>query len=708
MLRSLLALIVLGLAASNFAATELYVSPSGSDTNNGLSPDNQGNNVGPFRNPDRALAYLRYLRRNGGVSHPVTIYLRGGVYRLPNGFEVAGEDSGEPGQPMTIRNFPGETPYLRGSNAIDNWHPLSDPIATGLIPFAAQSHVFESDLTELGVGDLGAFANRGVPNLFRDGVAALYDKQRPLPLAGYPDAGKGWLHTTAQGADYVEEPSLAARVTAWGGFLPDGMVQGYLGSNSSDCTLMIASANPATGRINFTGSSHYGYMPNARFRVKNILAELDAPGEYFIDRARKKLFYYPINKVAPMEAELATSPRTVLRVIQVHDVKFQGLVLEQAWRNGIEVPTATNVEFYGCTMRNMGGMGAYTRIPGMKFQSCDVYNVGTVGLYVIGGDRPTLTSGHCEVDNCHIFNFAQTDLTHSPGIKIEGVGAKVTRSSIHDCQHSGLYVEGNEHLVEGNDFWNLLTATTDAGAVLLNRDWTQCGNVIRHNRFRNIYDHYRNAINSRRSDTWCIFLDDCLSGTLIEDNIFINVGAAFQLGGGRKNVFAHNVIYNQNYKNPYAESFIPTGWSGDSRLLTPESYPGLWENLNARLVAMPYQNATWAAHYQWLPNILNDEPRVAKYNQVKNNVYVGPLRTDLQIGLRGWFNLNLEADIYNFGVLNNVVGTTNQGLRNPQAGDFSVVPGSLAARQGFHGISSANIGLYNDQFRKGQFVHQRP
>ncbi|MBL8049192.1 MAG: right-handed parallel beta-helix repeat-containing protein [Chthonomonas sp.] len=633
--------------------------------------------------------------------------MRGGVYRLPTGIEYEGEDGAPAGETVTIRNYAKEIPYIRGSIEVNNFVPLSDPIASALIPSEAHQYVKQANLLELGTIDLGTLVNRGIPTLWKDGAAALYDRQQPCQMAGYPNAGEPMLQSDSQGANFVQNNALASRIAGWG-VLTDAFVHGYLGNDFADAMLKILLANPINGRIDLANASYYGYMPGARFRVENVLAELDSPGEYYIDRARGLVFYYPISRTGDIQCELSVSNRTMVRVLTPSNLHFEGLVVEQGWRHAFEVINSPNTVIRGCTLRNFGNMGAFVRSPGNQILSSDVYNVGSVGVYVIGGTRSTLTRGDLKVDNCRIWNFGQGDWSYSPGIKVEGVGQTITRNSISDGRHYGVFVEGNDHLVEGNDFYNLATDTLDSGALAFNRDWTHRGNVVRRNRFRNIYDRHRNAINDRRSDTWGIYLDDCISGMLIEQNIFVNVGSAWVIGGGRDNVIRNNVINNLRFKNPYITDPMVNSWHCDSRLLTPNSYPGLWESLNTRLANMPYQNALWTSRYPTLANILNDSPREAKNNSVTKNVYFGQVFEDPDTFETIWYSMNLEANAGMFGIADNFYGKTNPGFRNPEAGNYNVVPFSKAARAGLTTVNTSLIGPYNDEWREGRTIHPLP
>lgn len=78
--------------------TIYYVSPTGSD-----------NQTGAIERPFASLQHAHDLAQPGD-----TIYLRGGVYALSTGIQLTRD--GTSGAPITIANYPGETPILDGSH----------------------------------------------------------------------------------------------------------------------------------------------------------------------------------------------------------------------------------------------------------------------------------------------------------------------------------------------------------------------------------------------------------------------------------------------------------------------------------------------------------------------------------------------------------------------------------------------------------------
>jgi hypothetical protein len=383
---------------------------------------------------------------------------------------------------------------------------------------------------------------------------------------------------------------------------------------------------------------------------------------------------------------------------------LQGLVFEQCRRNALEIISSPNVNVVGCTIRNMGATAAYVRSTGVKFQSCDIYNIAGAGITITAGDRVTLTSGNARVINCHFYNTGMTDYCFSPSLKMEGVGSIISGNSFHDNRHITLYFDGNDHQITNNTFTDCVTDTLDCGALYAGRDWTARGNYIANNSFNNIYDRLIGTVNiAHHSETWAVYLDDCQSGTTVIGNIFTNVSSAAQIGGGRDNRFENNIIYNLGFPNSFVGEGLPSGFHVDSKLLTP-GWDSTWNSLNQRLLAVPYNGPIYSARYPHLANILQDEPRKAKYNSVKRNIYVGPLNFGFGINW-SWFTHNDEVTWDMLGMENNVFGPEDPGFVNAARRDFRISAGTPASQIGFTPINPKTMGLFIDYYRKGLLIH---
>lgn len=99
-------LILFAIASVNAFATNYYVSPNGNDSNDGLSI---------------STSFLTIERSTYAVAAGDTVFIRNGIYTkiYPESLIVFMTISGTAGNPITFRNYPGETPILQLNET--NW-----------------------------------------------------------------------------------------------------------------------------------------------------------------------------------------------------------------------------------------------------------------------------------------------------------------------------------------------------------------------------------------------------------------------------------------------------------------------------------------------------------------------------------------------------------------------------------------------------------
>lgn len=95
-----------------------YVSPDGNDSWTGNNIDK------PFATIQKARNVIRIMKKQGGLTKPVTVYLRGGIYRLSEPIIFTPEDSGTELCPVIYTAYSGEEPVIIGDR-LDNGLYLS-------------------------------------------------------------------------------------------------------------------------------------------------------------------------------------------------------------------------------------------------------------------------------------------------------------------------------------------------------------------------------------------------------------------------------------------------------------------------------------------------------------------------------------------------------------------------------------------------------
>ena len=550
------------LSAVGSTATNIYVSPRGDDSADGSLER-------PFATVGRARDAVRAMKKAGAFPKGgVTVWLRGGTYRMERPLSLGTKDSGEEGAPVSYRAWKDETPVLLGGWVVPSsaWHKADDP----RIPDAAKGKVWCADVKSLGYGALDSDAPCGFHTsrpLFR--IRSLYRNGKHLPLARYPNSGfikTGKLAQERKGA-------FTAEIGDWTRWTPerapDLRALGYWKWLWADETLPVV-VDPAAKVIAFdsrpqgqarNGSFHLSEASAANmgsgelydfsvrngmpFCLLNALAALDAPGEWYFDRGSGILYVRPPEDKDPRgdKYELSSAAFTLLSVEKASHLRFEGIVFRCGRHHGVELKNVSDVAVEGCVVRDFGGNGLILK----GARNCVVHgNVfhtfGHCAMLLDGGDRRTLTESGVTVE---ANDFSDTGLamrTYTPGIWVSGCGHRIVRNVLHDIPSSAMRVGGNEHFVASNLVERVVLESDDQGAVDMWGDPTYRGNKFIHNIWRDI-GRGGEFVKCGQAG---IRFDDAISGNLVYGNRFDNCSRAnfggVQIHGGRGNVVRNNVF----------------------------------------------------------------------------------------------------------------------------------------------------------------------
>ena len=472
-------------------------------------------------------------------------------------------------------------------------------------------------------------------------------------------------------------------------------LNGYWTHDWSNHSVKAASYGAENGKndvIRLADSIPYGVMggtwgrKDRRFYVFNLLDELDAPGEWYLDRARKTLYICPPEGGLKDSDEVlvAMSGAPLFSAKNIAHVRFKGITFEYAYGDGLSI-AGTDVQVVSCRVSCCGGTGVVLRGDRNVMCSCEVVQVGRAGVSADGGDRKTLRRADSVFEDNHVHDFGVFQRTYAPGFGVNGCGITLRTNVVHDAPHSAVLYGGNEHLFEYNNVYRVLLETGDAGAYYTGRDWTTQGNVLRFN-----YTHDLGA-GGEIANTMGFYFDDCDCGDEVYGNVFHNVSRGIMVGGGREHPICNNIF-----------SRCQIGMSIDCRGMTWKHWNSTEHGgpswlLEDKAKAFDYTNGVWAARYPRLANIMNDHPREPLYNPVENNVFIdcqkevlaldrvaplarmAPISGNVVINTKGTNGMrcaSIDARIASgFTVLN---GSTNApcafGFADAANGDFSLLP----------------------------------
>ena len=581
--------------------TEFFVATDGRD-------DAPGTQAQPVATLARARDLVRAARAAGKVAADgATVWVHGGRYELAQPLEFTAADSGRLIAPVVYRAAAGEAVTLSGARTVPAFAPVTDAdVLARLVP-AARGQVVQADLKALGLTELGH------PVAVAQRLELFYDDQ-PMTLARWPNAGFAKVAGVSD-AEPMKVHGISGskrgvltyegeRPARWAAE-PELWLHGYWFWDWADSFMKVAAIDAAAKRLTLAPPEHgYGYRAGQRFYALNALCELDAPGEWYVDRARGVLYFWP--PAAGKRACVSVLPE-LLRLKGVSHLVVQGFTLEGTRGTAVVGEGGASVCVRDCTIRNVGGWAVrFSGGRGNGVSGCTIYHPGEGGVALSGGDLKTLTPCGHYVEDCEIHHFSRIARTYRPAANVSGVGVRVAHNHFHHAPHDAIQLGGNEHVIEFNEVDHVCEETGDVGAFYMGRDWTARGTIIRHNYFHDIEGPGLWGANA-------VYLDDAASGIRVVGNLFVRAGRAAFIGGGRDCLVENNVFVD-----------CPASVHVDARGLGwMTNHIEAGGTLPERLGKTPYQTPPWSELYPELLTVLTDEPGAPKYNLVRRNVSFG-------------------------------------------------------------------------------------
>jgi hypothetical protein len=590
-----LALIGFGLLllVSCRSSVEFHIAVDGKDT----SP---GTQTKPFATLERARDAIRQLKETAEYpSDGLTVWLHEGEYRIEQTFELSEQDSGSPEAPVVYRGCPGAAVSLTGGVHLDSaaFTGVKDAaVLQRFISAEARQHVLQVDLKDLGISNYGEMCERGFRRPYINPPMELFFNGEAMQLARWPNDS---VHPVGEVIDPGSVPRFGdftnrggtftydfARPEKWGR-LDNIWIGGILNKPWADIVMEAASIDVAKKEITLVNTTMYGIESSAvkdwghesrGFYFLNVLDELDRPGEWFLDRADGLLYFWPPSPINESRISITQLDDPMVVMENTSHVTFRDLTFELTRGIGIYMEGGEGNLVAGCTLRNIGvvavciGRGiapvkelrhnftgvpisrelgswhehiydntAYDRKAGRNhgIVGCDIYNIGAGAISLGGGDRKTLTPAGNFVVNCDIHHYNRLDRSYRSGINVEGVGNRIAHNWIHHSPAMGIYLHGNDHVIEYNEICHVVEGKIDdMGGIYMGRDPSERGNIIRFNYWHDIGPSHK-MVNA-------VYLDDGASGTVVFGNVFHKAGSSVMgsvmINGGWDNIVENNVF----------------------------------------------------------------------------------------------------------------------------------------------------------------------
>ncbi len=600
----------------------LYVSPDGDD-------GAEGTIEAPLATLDGARLRVRDLLAE--TERPIVVCFRGGDYYMTEGVVFEEEDSGKDDAPITYKAYEGESVRFIGGRKVDpsKITRADDRFLSRLKSEEAKSVLLQADVSEY-------------TDVFPDLYAAGHEKddavmQMELYLgdtavipARWPNRGGAYDFNYVVSADRDVEingddytffygDEIAEKLETWSEeSLRDLYIYGFMFVTWDASRHAIESVDKLEQSMTvhgFTNPWSYPLSRSCRLFFDNVPEELDVPGESYVDREKRIVYFYPTEDFDPEEVYLSTLTDDMITLDRASHLRFVGIDLLYTRGNGVWVDRASDVVFFGCQIGHTSSKAAFLyQSDHITIDSCRLFDLANGGIVFIGGDPVTLSPVDSAIRNCEIADVNRDGnmwspavmermypeyIEQSPGIIAAGLGLVISHNRIHGSAHKMIAVEANDVLIEYNEFYDCVRESNDMGVIYW-ADISILGTVIRYNYFHDNGNVY-NGVGQQ-----CIYLDTGSMGCEAYGNLFVratgiddqHVSSCVLLNGAQYFHFYNNVVVD-TVCGVYFNSFSGGTGSRQSdwiRLLF-ERFPGYGTRV-FNLFIKGFDSGIWRQHYE--------------------------------------------------------------------------------------------------------------
>lgn len=541
----------------------------------------------------------------------VTVLVAQGDYYENISFDESDKRSAE--YPLTIKSQENNHVRLIGAQKVnaDSAALVTDSGVLRRIPEEARDKVLQIDLKTQGIKEYGEI----VPILFGQLSLAppeLFINSSALTLSRWPNTEYARIESVVEKTENsftFTAIGAADRVKRWAN-AKDVWAYGFWYWDWANAGVSLTQINAQSGAM--TAASADDVRAGQRFYVYNLLEELDAPNEFYLDRETGVLYFYPTGNIsASDDILLSLSTKPLMEFNNTGGFAIEGMEIGFTRGNGIFAENSDGITVENCKIWYTGQLGIQAlETVNLTVRGCTITETGAGGVQNTGGDYVSLTPSNNLFTDNHIYKFSRIVKSYTPAFRVEGVGSTVSHNLIHDEEHIAILYNGNDNIIEYNEIYNVCTSTDDSGAIYTGQRWNDRGNVVRYNYLHDIVGHEGSYGVSG------VYLDDIHSSTHVYGNIFYNVARAVLVGGGRDNRIENNLILEAPNSSTASIVIDARGLESWFQANLDPQTGIVYEHLSK----VPWQSDIWREKYPELAVMFDNSPTEPRGNVVKNNV----------------------------------------------------------------------------------------
>ncbi len=310
----------------------------------------------------------------------------------------------------------------------------------------------------------------------------------------------------------------------------------------------VAAIDKGTHTLTFSNPS--GHPPGAfgvhKYVVWNVRSGMTKPGQWYLDRMRGKIVYWPLQNEILNDSEIiAPTMEAIIQIngskdAPVRSVVIRGLTFSVSntplksggfgagtFDGAVHVTFAHDSELADLTIVNVGGQGIKeTGSMGLRIQRCHIHHTGACGLKFGQGDKT--------VEDNHIHHVG---ITYPSAIALwgggkNGKGSRIAHNDVHHVPYTAIASGGTGHKIESNLIHHAMQKLHDGAGIYI----TFCKDIVLRGNF------IRDIVDTGGYGASAYYLDEQAENCLVEGNIALNVARPSHNHMAKQNTIRNNVF----------------------------------------------------------------------------------------------------------------------------------------------------------------------
>lgn len=532
---------------------DLVVSPDGND-------ENPGTEELPLKTPEGAKEKLKTVDSDTDI----TVWFREGTYVIAEKIDFGPSDR----KNVTYRSVPGEEVVFTGTKNFSEW---TDGEINGKKALVADVDTDELYFRSLFRGEerlkVGVWPES---DSFTAKEALIEDALNPGDTSGFFKLHAAFYANENEIMDFANVRDVNVRIMhKW-----------------CDDILPLSSVDTESGRVVFRKPAAMTIENNDNYVYENVREAVSEPGEWYLDRTEKKLYYIPCEGETA-ENLVLSAPVTdsFFEFDKAENISFSGIkFINTDWdfvsgtlnlwpvdktnpvseeieyepthpQASYEIPAAVtvknsqNIDFIDCTFRNISNTAVMFKenTQNCLVDACYFDKIGGNAVFINGAFVIPATTNNITVRNCEINEYGRI-YNHSIGVLLCYASDCVIESNeIHDGWYTAVsvgwvwgYSENptDNIQVKNNLIYNIGNGwLSDMGGIYtlgIQPNTVLSGNVI-----YNVGCYGGN----NGYGGWGIYLDEGSSEILVENNLVYDCSSqTFHQHYGRDNLIRNNIF----------------------------------------------------------------------------------------------------------------------------------------------------------------------